>query len=859
MPAAPIGSIQSQCFFQVPSGQLGAVFSDQVSAGEIKGREIGRLDRRKELDRLVDPPLAPVDQSEVVSLCPLPGISLHHPGQDRNRLFPEGENQAGRGVASAIDEEPAACAIVLVNEGEPVTGHGVGSGELEQIHGLLRRAEPEVEEGRLDEVFVGQLAPEHGAKFLEAFRSVQEVALETGGVIERVDLEKRVDRLPGLCPVPILPQGDRPDQGCVEIVPVGIERPAGVLDGKVVSLLRKMNFGQPAIGGGAVSHRPGRPTQSRLGVGRLSQALADDAVYVVGFRVVHRYLESLTCGFMSQCVFASPKAEFGDPAAGAQVVRIPLDAFGVPFQRLPVVPGFFALRRGEEESFRRGFVGIVKRERTVEIVCRGVARVADLGAQFHRAETLFGWERHVTFQDLHRAQPDPFRRVLSLVHVDRHLLVDLPDGAESDPQHVGLSFHIHHSHGGGVGQRADLLVREPGLPPPVGRVRREEGVVALVQEAAGLRLGVLAICVGQEVFPDGALRRQAPDPDLPAGHVVVKGIMTETESRVLPVAAEEMFVFTDGEVTLVGAEIVVPVERKIPAFPIHGPGPQGNGIVVADAEAPRHRVLEIVGRADSAVHPGIVGLMERRWVVPLGARLETGPIGGKKNLHAPPGARREIEGAHETARAPVPIAANHVIHGSGSRRCVPDDTEVELYAAGDPGASESDLPELQNVIRVDELPACRLFHSAPDLPAHLGQQGKSDMGIFHAHNGPLLLRGALAQLVEKTVWIEPCSIAPLVGAGQDRHGVRIGEGVGLDPFRAHGDDGFGIGRILDDRATGQRHSDGHDRIRCRKIASHGTRLHLPIRAREEICKFLDQATRHGGSRRSRNSPRGVKT
>jgi hypothetical protein len=120
---------------------------------------------------------------------------------------------------------------------------------------------------------------------------------------------------------------------------------------------------------------------------------------------------------------------------------------------------------------------------------------------------------------------------------------------------------------------------------------------------------------------------------------------------------------------------------------------------------------------------------------------------------------------------------------------VADNAEVELDAAGRPGAAKGDLAEFHDVVGVKEIAAGRLVGGTPDLAADLGQDGDRDVGILEPHDGPLLVAADAAELVEEGVGIKPGPVAPYRRAGEDRHGVGIAVGVGFEDLVALGDHG----------------------------------------------------------------------
>ena len=383
--------------------------------------------------------------------------------------------------------------------------------------------------------------------------------------------------------------------------------------------------------------------------------------------------------------------------------------------------------------------------------------------------------------------------------------------------------------GRSLGHGADAAVGEPELLPAVRGAGREVAVVRLVEEASGLRLGVLAVLVGQEVDPDLARAREVPDPDLSPRHVVVAGPMAEAGVLSLVPPAVEVLVFADREIALGVRGRVVPVEGQVPARAVHRPGFEGHGVVVADVPPAGEDVLEVLGRLDRGAGPCVVRLGKWRRVDPQRVGLEHGPVPGKSDGDAPARPGGEVHGPDDAADAPVGIAAQDIIDGRSRRRGMPDDAEVELDAARSPGTPEGDLAELQGPVPVEEIPARGLLGGSPDLAADLRQHGDLDVRVRKADDRPLPVRPFGREAVEEKVGIEARALPPHGRAGEDGHGVRVRERVGPDdlgPLFDPGAERFGgeaAGRGRDE-GGGQGRGDGERRA----FLHRGLLVHFPL-------------------------------
>ncbi len=376
-------------------------------------------------------------------------------------------------------------------------------------------------------------------------------------------------------------------------------------------------------------------------------------------------------------------------------------------------------------------------------------------------------------------------------------------------------------------------------------------MVGLVQEAAGLGLGVLAVAVGEEIDPDLAGPGLVPDPDLAAGHVVIQGPVAHARVASLVPGAVEILPLADGEVALGVGRGVGPVPGQVPALRIHGPGLERDVVVVADLPAAGEDVAQVVGRRNGPAGPVVVGLAEGRGIVPSSVGLEVGFVLGQPDRDAPAGPGGKVHGPDDTADAAVGIAAQDVVHGRGRRGGMADDAEVELDAARRPGAAQGDLAELHDVIGIEEVAPGRLVGGAPDLAADLGQDGHRDVGILQPHHRPFLVDAGAAELVEEGIGVEPGPVAPHRRAGEDRDGIRVAVGIGLEDFALLADRGGagGAGRAAAGRERGRDQESGQEE----GSEAGGLHGHHPCRAHLIQPRRVNQSTRRGDQRAGRGA------
>ena len=105
----------------------------------------------------------------------------------------------------------------------------------------------------------------------------------------------------------------------------------------------------------------------------------------------------------------------------------------------------------------------------------------------------------------HGRQFEPASKDLPAVQCHHQIVVQFLKRAHTDLDGRVRGGDIQNTMGRGLGQRADLLVRKPDLPPCVSTMGRKEGVIVLVEIPSGLRFNILTVTVCQEILPDAAL------------------------------------------------------------------------------------------------------------------------------------------------------------------------------------------------------------------------------------------------------------------------------------------------------------------------------------------------------------------
>ncbi len=273
--------------------------------------------------------------------------------------------------------------------------------------------------------------------------------------------------------------------------------------------------------------------------------------------------------------------------------------------------------------------------------------------------------------------------------------------------------------------------------------------------------------------------------------------MPEAVILCLVVSTEEVVELANDVVRLVALEPIVVIRREISAKRIDGPRQHLTGVLqVAVARNRHHQVFLREGRRS---HPVVVGLSQRRRVVPKRLGLEIGLVRRQTHLDPPVCARREIHRSHDHAHASVFVLTRRVVDRSCRRRRVSDHAEVEFDATRGPRPPQRDIPELHHLVSIDELVAGFLHDGAPDLASHVREDKNLDVLILEDHDPPVLRFRVLRVPVDAVVGVQARVL------DQDRNRVGIRERVRLERARLLGNARL-RGRIL----------RGREQAQCRK-------------------------------------------
>ena len=294
---------------------------------------------------------------------------------------------------------------------------------------------------------------------------------------------------------------------------------------------------------------------------------------------------------------------------------------------------------------------------------------------------------------------------------------------------------------GAVGHEAPVLERRPRAP--LGR---------LVEGAAGLQLDVLPVGVGEELLPDHPLAGEAPDPDLLAELLVARRPPAHAEAVVVPEGAPEVGLPAEDVVGLRAPEVVSLVEGEVAALRVDRPG--AHLAPVPDLVGARVDELQVPGGLEAGVHPRVVGLLERRLVVPQRRGREVRLVGGERDLEPPGRAGEEVEDADHDRGAAVRVLAGDVVDRGRAVRRVADDAVVRLDAPARPRAAHGHVPELHHLVAVEERLPGGLLDRRPDLAADLRHHRDPDPAVLQLHDRPLLVDRLVGEPVEAEVGVD---------------------------------------------------------------------------------------------------------
>ena len=303
-------------------------------------------------------------------------------------------------------------------------------------------------------------------------------------------------------------------------------------------------------------------------------------------------------------------------------------------------------------------------------------------------------------------------------------------------------------------RRADLGDRIPELAELLGLIGLQPGEVGLVVGVgSGHELGVLAVRVGQGVFPGlGELVVGPGEHLLARGDVVIRDVHHAAAFPVV-VAAEEIVLRGAGEVggRIPGVFVQgdVPgrghVDAVVHVVPRDGIADAGVQVVEVDVGhvVGEEDLIGLVHR-DGRVLPPQEGVALRRAVAQLHARLEIGAIAAQHHAHH---ALHPIHGlmlGEPADDAAVGALLDGIIagHEAGGPVVV---GPVELHAAGDPGAQRTDQRGLDHVLAIEEVIAGGLVLGGEDAPADLRQDQHVQIIVLHMNDGiaPVLPTAAI--------------------------------------------------------------------------------------------------------------------
>ncbi len=302
--------------------------------------------------------------------------------------------------------------------------------------------------------------------------------------------------------------------------------------------------------------------------------------------------------------------------------------------------------------------------------------------------------------------------------------------------------------------------------------------VGLVEGTPRLHFDVLSVGIGEQLVPDHPLARESPDPDLLAQLLVAGGEAPHAEVLVVPEGGEEVGQAAEDVVGLVGAEVVSFVEGEVPPR-LGFDRPRFGPAVVVDMMRAGVDELQVAGGLDARVHPRVVGLLERRRVVPEGGGGEIRLVRGHRDLKPPGGAGQEIKDADDDRSAPVGMLSCPVIDRCRAVGRVADDAVVRLDPPAGPRTAQGDVAELHHLVPIEESLPGGLLDGRPDLAADFGKHGDADPLVLELDHRPLPLLGVVGEAVVAEVGVDAAAIGDW---------IRVGVGVGPEglPILADG-------------------------------------------------------------------------
>ena len=139
-----------------------------------------------------------------------------------------------------------------------------------------------------------------------------------------------------------------------------------VVFGAFEVILHQIDFGQLAIGGRAILHRAGRPTERFFCIHEIAHAARNYAVEIVSVGVVHHEVERAAGVFQSLGILGATIINRGGAREGAHMRGVALDALQVLSESLAIVALALGAFGGLIQSFERGAVVIVEVQWTLQ-------------------------------------------------------------------------------------------------------------------------------------------------------------------------------------------------------------------------------------------------------------------------------------------------------------------------------------------------------------------------------------------------------------------------------------------------------------------------------------------------------------
>ena len=321
----------------------------------------------------------------------------------------------------------------------------------------------------------------------------------------------------------------------------------------------------------------------------------------------------------------------------------------------------------------------------------------------------------------------------------------------------------------GPAERAGAFDRVPIFPPLEGMVRRKEAVGLLIHEPAALDFAIGTVVIAEDAGPSAAFFGGAPGEHLLPEGVADIGDVRDAEIPLFVIDAEEVLPPVEREdiasvlVGIVGGHVFAVMDGPV-VVPAPGTHP-GAGVDHAHSEAGR----------DGGVGPEVIGMGEGGAIGQPDVGFDQARSRAEPNPHGPGHAEALLEVAHPGGGAAIGLSDQPVVHGRGGGNGVAFG-EVELDAAAEPRAAQSDEAGLDDVVAIEDLPAGELILGGVEVPAELGQDDDLHVFVFQ-HQGPILDRaGHLADVVHHGIGVD----VPIAFAMEGGIGVFGPEDIGGD-------------------------------------------------------------------------------